>query len=72
MSVPNSGEIVPLGRNLDLDFVARTGVVADERKTGIAAAELAAGGVNNAGSGSVNGMKINLVEAFPQLASPQL
>jgi hypothetical protein len=53
-----------------VDVVAFAGVVPDECKAGITAAKLAAGGVDDAGSGSMNGVKFNLVQAFPQLVSP--
>ena len=57
-------------RDLDVDFIALAGVVPDKGKAGIAAAKFARCGVEYAVACAMNGMKFNLVEAFPQCGSP--
>ncbi len=47
-------------------------VIPGEGKAGIAAAQFAAGGVKHAVACAMNGMKFNLVKAFPQFAFPQM
>jgi hypothetical protein len=53
--------MVALGRDLDVDFVASAGVVPDEGKARIAAAQFARNGIDHAIAGAMNGMKLNPV-----------
>jgi hypothetical protein len=49
-----------------MDFVALADVVPDECKAGIAAAEFARGGVEHTVARAMHGVKLDLVETFPQ------
>ena len=64
--------IVTLGRDLGQDLVALAGVIPDECKAGIAAADFTLCGVDHAAAGAMNGVKFNLVETVPQFAPQRL
>ena len=72
--MPNSGlnVVVALGRDLDLDAVAFARIGADEGEGRIAATHLAFRHVEDAATGSVNGVEVDLVQSLTHALSPQI